>query len=163
MAKFYSFELSYAIGKLWYSNDRFSQVNNGQSWMATTSESPQIYQRTSASSFMILVESAQLVKNLIQYQSINNIFTVFEKLIDVNLFSDMVYMVIFSQDKARLDLTSDTNDVLRITLNGISYLIPKLVIITNYLLTADLQSDRIEGQFKGSLVVVTFISPFCKF
>lgn len=68
-----------------------SPVNNGQSWVAT-SESPQIYQRTSANSFMLLTESAKSVKNLTQYQFTNDI--VFEKLIFVSLFN-VLYMVIF--------------------------------------------------------------------
>lgn len=41
-------------------------------------------------------------------------------------------------------MTADTSDMLHITLNDNSYLIPKLLIKMKYVLIVELQSDRIE-------------------
>lgn len=52
---------------------------------------------------------------------------------------------IFAVNKSpKIGSTFDTRDVLHLTLNHISYLIPEPVIQLKYVLTAELQSDRIQ-------------------
>lgn len=51
------------------------------------------------------------------------------------------------QHSSKIGLTLDTTDVLHLTLNSISYLIPELVTKMKYVLTAKLQSDRIQMKF----------------
>ena len=46
-----------------------------------------------------------------------------------------------------MGLTTDTSNALYITLNGIINLIPILLTKMRYILTAEFQSDRIEGEF----------------
>ena len=69
MTEFQPFEFFYTIGNLWYLNgDCLAQANNGQSYLAHTSEPSQICQRTYVKSFIHLAESAHMFKILTQSQ-----------------------------------------------------------------------------------------------
>ena len=46
-----------------------------------------------------------------------------------------------------MGLTCDTGNALHVTLNGLAALIPELLTKMRYVLTAELQSDRLEGEF----------------
>ena len=50
-----------------------------------------------------------------------------------------------SQHTRVMGLTSDTSNALHMTLNGLTTLIQKLLSKMSYALTAELQSDRLEG------------------
>ena len=52
-----------------------------------------------------------------------------------------------SQHTRVMGLTSDTSNALHMTLNGLTTLILKLLSKMSYVLTAELQSDRLEGEF----------------
>ena len=52
-----------------------------------------------------------------------------------------------SQHTRVMGLTSDTSNALHMTLNGLTTLIQKLLSKMSYVLTAELQSDRLEGEF----------------
>ena len=52
-----------------------------------------------------------------------------------------------SQHTRVMGLTSDTSNALHMTLNGLTTLIQKLLSKMSYVLTTELQSDRLEGEF----------------